>query len=251
MNQLFLGNAHGLLLKPYLLVERLGEGGTGHVFKARHLQLHRPVALKIIRRELLTEPDVVRRFYREIQLISQLTHPHVVHAYDAGPVGETHFLVMEYVRGVDLAKHVRQVGPLEAAAAIDYVRQAALGLAASSQARARAPRPEAAQPLADARRFRAKLPSRGDRAAARAIGRNDGSGARSTPWGRIKLLDLGLARFDLEGKAATSAADAGMTPVGAVLIGTLDYMAPSRRSTSTPPTSALTSTASVARSIFC
>jgi WD40 repeat protein/serine/threonine protein kinase len=206
VNQLFLGNAHGLVLKPYLLVERLGEGGTGHVFKARHLQLHRPVALKIIRRELLLEPDVVRRFYREIQLISQLTHPHVVHAYDAGPVGETHFLVMEYVRGVDLAKHVRLVGPLPAAAAIDYARQAALGLQHIHQH---------------------GLVHRDLKPHNLLLTREDGSGSGldHRPWGLVKLLDLGLARFNLEG-TADAAGDAGMTPVGAVLIGTLDYMAP-------------------------
>lgn len=207
LNQLFLGNAHNLLLRPYLLVERLGEGGTGHVFKARHLQLHRPVALKIIRRELLAEPDVVRRFYREIQLISQLTHPHVVHAYDAGPVGETHFLVMEYVRGDDLAKHVRHVGPLPAAAAIDYIRQAALGLQHIHQH---------------------GLVHRDLKPHNLLLTRDEGSSTalRERPYGLVKLLDLGLARFDLEGKAATAAIDTGMTPVGAVLLGTLDYMAP-------------------------
>lgn len=207
VNQLFLGNAHGLILKPYLLVERLGEGGAGQVFKARHLQLHRQVALKIIRRELLADPEVVRRFYREIQLISQLTHAHIVHAYDAGPVGDTHFLVMEFVRGVDLAKQVRLSGPLPAPAAIDYIRQAALGLQHIHQA---------------------GLVHRDLKPHNLLVSRAEGSSAGAYPWGVVKLLDLGLARFDFEGKAeaAGSTSRDGLTPVGAVLIGTLDYMAP-------------------------
>ena len=99
-NQLLAGRGAALVLGPYLVLERLGEGATGQVFKARHVHMRRVVAVKVIRPELLTDAEVVARFYREIQVISRLTHPHVVHAYDAGPVGRTHLLAMEYVEGV-------------------------------------------------------------------------------------------------------------------------------------------------------
>src|SRR5262249_10239372 len=90
-------------------------------------------------KELLTDADAIGRFYREIQVVSQLDHPNVIHANDAGPVaprsGEQgaesaagHFLAMEYVEGMDLAKLVKQGGPLPVAQACEYIPQAALGL---------------------------------------------------------------------------------------------------------------------------
>src|SRR5262249_25650025 len=92
VNQLFQGRGPQLVLGHYLLLERLGEGGTGQIFKARHLVMQRIVALKIIRKELLADNEVVGRFFREIQLVSQLAHPNVISAYDAGPVGQVYFL---------------------------------------------------------------------------------------------------------------------------------------------------------------
>src|SRR5262249_9859911 len=99
VNQLLQGSGQDLVLGPYRLLERLGEGGAGQVFKARHHKMNRIVALKLIRKELLADAEVVGRFYREIQIVSQLDHPNVVHAYDAGPFGTTHFLAMEFVEG--------------------------------------------------------------------------------------------------------------------------------------------------------
>src|SRR5262249_28729803 len=128
VNLLFQGRAADLMLGHYVVLERLGEGGTGQVFKARHQKLGRTVAVKVIRPELLTDPEVVARFYREVQVLSQMSHPNVVHAYDAGPIDATHFLAMEYVEGVDLDRRVKEQGPLPLALACDYIRQAALGL---------------------------------------------------------------------------------------------------------------------------
>ena len=103
-NQLLQGRGEELVLGPYLLLERLGEGGAGQVFKARHQKMDRIVALKIIRKELLSDAEAVGRFYREIQVVSQLDHPNVVRAYDAGPMGAGHFLAMEYAEGSDLGR---------------------------------------------------------------------------------------------------------------------------------------------------
>src|SRR5262249_45646824 len=121
VNRLLPGRGTELLLGPYVVLDRLGEGGTGQVFKAWHRSMERLVALKVIRRELLNDPEVVGRFYREIQIVSQLSHPNIVHAYDAGPIAGTHCLVMEYVEGTDLAKLVKQSGPLPVARACDYI----------------------------------------------------------------------------------------------------------------------------------
>jgi serine/threonine-protein kinase len=94
----------------YRLVEFLGAGGMGAVFKAEHLLLKRTVAIKVISRALFTDPGVAGRFGREMEAAGKLTHPNIVHAYDAEAVGDTHFLAMEYVEGVSLAKLLAQRG---------------------------------------------------------------------------------------------------------------------------------------------
>jgi len=128
INQLFQGRGQDLVLDQYILLERLGEGGMGQVFKARHLHLGRIVALKVIRRERLAKPEAARRFQREILAAAALSHPNIVAALDAGEVGGTHFMVMEFVHGTDLARLVKEHGPLPVAQACDVIRQAALGL---------------------------------------------------------------------------------------------------------------------------
>jgi serine/threonine-protein kinase len=128
VNQVLQGKGAELMLGPYVLLERLGEGGMGHVFKARHQLMNRIVAIKIIRKELLAHGDAVERFRREIRLAAQLDHPNLVRAYDAAQVGDTHFLVMEYAEGTDLQRLVQKSGPLPVVQACIYIRQAALGL---------------------------------------------------------------------------------------------------------------------------
>jgi serine/threonine-protein kinase len=128
VNQLLQGRGGELVLGEYLLLERLGEGGMGQVFKARHQLMNRIVALKVIRKDCLAGPDALRRFQREIQLAAQLNHPHLVRAEYAAQVGDTHFLVMEYAEGTDLHRLVQKAGPLPVEQACAYVRQAALGL---------------------------------------------------------------------------------------------------------------------------
>src|SRR3984885_11376705 len=128
-NQLLLGRAQELLLGSYVLLERLGEGGMGQVFKARNWKLGRIVAIKLIRKDRLSAREAVRRFHREIRVVAALSHPNIVHAFDADEVTGAHLLVMEYVDGaIDLARLVAQSGPLPVTQACDCIRQAALGL---------------------------------------------------------------------------------------------------------------------------
>jgi len=128
VNQLLLGRAAELALGPYRLIERLGEGFGGTVFKARHTRMNRIVALRSIRQELLADAQAIQQFYSQVEAASRLSHDNLVHAYDAGPIGATHFLAVEYVAGVDLARLVRQTGPLPPPQACDYIAQAAQGL---------------------------------------------------------------------------------------------------------------------------
>jgi serine/threonine-protein kinase len=126
--EILAGRGAGLSLGRYLLLERLGQGGMGEVFKARHTRLDRTVALKVIRKERLQDPGAVERFQREARAAARLSHPNVVPVHDADQAGETHFLVMEYVEGMSLARLVKHSGPLAVARACEYIRQAALGL---------------------------------------------------------------------------------------------------------------------------
>ena len=112
---------------PYELLEKLGEGGMGVVYKAMHSSLNKIVALKILPPDR-HNPQAISRFQREMKAVGKLDHPNIVRATDAGEVDGKHFLVMEYVDGVDLSKLLRCAGPLAAADACELVRQAAVGL---------------------------------------------------------------------------------------------------------------------------
>jgi WD40 repeat protein/serine/threonine protein kinase len=193
VNQLFQGRGPQLLLGSFVLLERLGEGGMGQVFKARHRKLGRIVALKLIRKERLDNPDAVRRFRREIEAASKLSHPNIVLALDADEVNDTHFFAMEYVEGIDLAKHVKKHGPLPVDVACAYIRQAALGLQHAH---------ERGMVHRDIKPHNLLL---------------------TAQTGTIKVLDMGLARLHSEAPAGMSSTS--LTEEGAVM-GTPDYMAP-------------------------
>jgi serine/threonine-protein kinase len=195
-NHLLQGRERDLVLGSYVLLERLGEGGMGQVFKARNWKLGRTVALKLIRKERLENADAVRRFHREIRLTAQLSHPNIVLAYDADEVNGAHFLTMEYVEGQDLSRHVKKHGPLSAPAACDYARQAALGLQHAHE--------------------------RG------LIHRDVKPGnLLLTAGGVVKVLDLGLARLGPE--SPTGEETTSLTEQGCVM-GTPDYLAPEQAS---------------------
>jgi serine/threonine protein kinase len=112
----------------YEVLGRLGEGGMGQVFKARHRRLNRVVAVKVIRPEQLGNPNSLRRFHREARAAARLSHPNIVEIFDAAEAGGTFLLAMEYVDGKDLAELVQTRGPLPVGIACEYIRQAGLGL---------------------------------------------------------------------------------------------------------------------------
>src|SRR5262249_14182133 len=115
VNQIFAGQAAGLVLGQYRIQERIGAGGMGQVFKPRHQAMGRTVALKVIRKDRLENETAVRRFQREIQIAAQLIHPNIVMSYDADTIAGTHFFAMEYVEGKDLTRFVKDKGPLPVA----------------------------------------------------------------------------------------------------------------------------------------
>jgi len=91
---LYQDKADGLLLGNYLILDKLGAGGMGQVFRARHRRMDRVVAIKVLSKKLLDSPDAVARFQREVKAAARLAHPHIVTAYDADEAGGMHFLVM-------------------------------------------------------------------------------------------------------------------------------------------------------------
>ncbi len=190
--RLLQGRGADLLLGPYLLLDRLGQGGMGEVFKARHQLMNRVVALKVIRKDLLADPTSQLRFIREIQAAAQLSHPNIVMAHDAAQVGDSHFFAMEYVEGTDLNRLVERQGRLPVATACEYIRQVALGLQHAH---------ERGLVHRDIKPSNLLLSFRG------------------AEKGNVKILDMGLARF------ARDSVHTALTETGAV-IGTPDYLAP-------------------------
>ena len=100
----------GLRIGNYDVLDRLGSGGMGTVFKARHRRMRRVVALKVLARQHCEDPMFVNRFQREVQTLAQLTHPNIVAAYDADEAEVGHFLVMEFVDGADLSTSSSHAG---------------------------------------------------------------------------------------------------------------------------------------------
>jgi tRNA A-37 threonylcarbamoyl transferase component Bud32 len=184
------GRLAELQLGEYVILSKLGEGGMGIVYKARHRRMDRIVALKVLDAKILSAPEALRRFKREVQAAARLNHPNIVLAFDASEDAGRHYLVMEYVEGTNMRRYVSQHGRLSLADALDAILQAARGLEYAHQQKIvhRDIKPD--NLLRDA-------------------------------TGRIRVLDLGLARL---GDRAASAA-ATITASGS-LMGTLEFMAP-------------------------
>jgi len=238
VNQLLKGKGGDLLLGSYVLLERLGEGGMGTVYKARNWKLGQIVAVKLIRADRLKSVNGVRRFQREIRAAAQLDHPNIVSALDADEVAGAHLLVMEYVAGgIDLHRLVKERGPLAIDDACHSIRQAALGLQHAFE-RGLVHRDIKPHNL---------LVSGGVVSGGVVSGQLAGGGAgdsRAAAHGQpltthpspvhhsplnhspltthqVKILDFGLARLDDDSGESSST----LTQEGSVM-GTLDYIAP-------------------------
>jgi serine/threonine protein kinase len=176
-------------LGAYEILERLGQGGMGEVYRARHVHLDRPCALKMIAAAAQADAELLARFRTEALAAGRLEHPNLVRATDAGEAEGTWFLAMELLEGEDLARRTRRLGRWPAGEACEAIRQAALGLQHAHE------RGLVHRDVKPANLFRT----------------NDGV---------IKVLDLGLARLHAGRPAAAEG-----TSVGSFL-GTADYAAP-------------------------
>lgn len=180
----------GSQLAEYLLEEKLGEGGMGVVYRARHVKLGRMVAVKILAKGRVEDRQAIARFEREISAIGRVDHPNIVRALDAREVGGTRFLVMEFVEGLHLGDILRRCCPLAIADATHLVCQTAAGLQAAHE---------------------------------HGLVHRDikPSNLMLTANGLVKVLDLGLVRFS----SASDERNEEVTASGQAM-GTIDYMAP-------------------------
>ncbi len=108
----------------------LGRGGMGAVYRGRQVSVDRPAAIKVLKRELTSNPEFVKRFNREAALLAKLVDPHVVQVFGAGEAEGQHFYAMEYVEGEDFASQVRKGRTFS----VDEVLQVALQVARALQA---------------------------------------------------------------------------------------------------------------------
>jgi DNA-binding beta-propeller fold protein YncE/predicted Ser/Thr protein kinase len=118
----------------YRIEELIARGGMGVVYRATHLGLERPVALKVIARELADRPGFRERFLRESRLAARLDHPAVVPIYDSREVDGELLVAMRFVRGGDLRRLIDREGPLPAERALDLLAQVADALDAAHAA---------------------------------------------------------------------------------------------------------------------
>lgn len=173
-------------LRDYRLYRKLASGGMGSVYHAVHRNLEKQVAVKLLPPSAEHDARLALRFQQEMKAVGKLDHPNIVRALDAGEFEGRQFLVMEFVTGIDLSDLTEQV-KVRPSDAAEMVRQAALGL---------------------------------EHAHARGLVHRDvkPSNLMLTKTGRIKVLDLGLARFH----------DEQVSPLTGhnQILGTPDYMAP-------------------------
>ncbi len=128
VNQLLAGNGHELVIGPYHVLDKLGQGGLSSVYKGKHRETGNLVAIKIIKPEVFANPEGRQQFLQEVDAMARLDHPNVVQFCDADQFNDTFYFAMEYVDGTDMGKVVRLSGALPVHEACDYTRQAALGL---------------------------------------------------------------------------------------------------------------------------
>lgn len=209
----FQGKTEGLVLGRYVVQEKIGAGGMGQVYKAFDKRLERVVALKLVkvnalaaeaapqlpaangpRQVKLPAAEAVAQLFREAKTAARMQHPNIVTVHDADEAEGVFFVAMEYIDGRDLSAIVKERHPLPLEDAVDYIMQAARGLAYAH---------------------------------GRGVVHRDIKPANLVldSLGTIKILDLGLARHVDDAESESDTGQGGLTQAGQV-VGTVDFMSP-------------------------
>jgi serine/threonine-protein kinase len=122
-----------VLAERYRIVGMLGKGGMGEVYRADDLTLDQAVALKFLPEKVAQDPERRERFYNEVRVARQISHPNACRIYDIGQAEGQHFISMEYIDGEDLASLLRRIGRLPADKALEISRQMCAGVAAAHE----------------------------------------------------------------------------------------------------------------------
>lgn len=208
---LFANEWQMLSLGCYTILDRLGAGGVGDVYKAWDTVRGRVVALKVLRKHLDTREAAVRQFERELEVLPRLSHPNVIRTFEANKVGDLHYFAMEYVEGKDLCHYVQEAGPLPVEYASDYIRQVAQGLQHAHQYGL------VHRDIKPANLFLINPPL----PAAAGVGH-----VRRGPDPLVKIIDWGLARIRLPDENGSGHETPESEAEKGVLTGTADYISP-------------------------
>lgn len=180
--------SRGFQLGKYTLLDRLGAGGMSIVYLAENRLLSQKRALKVLPKSRVENSSYLARFYKEAQAAAKLDHPNIVKTYDIDHQDDQHFMVMEYVKGHDLSRWVKENGPLELNVALNYLKQAAIALSHAHQ---------------NGLIHRDVKPGN----------------FLIAPKQQLKLLDLGLAKSDSDSASLTMMHNE-------TIMGTADYLSP-------------------------
>jgi response regulator RpfG family c-di-GMP phosphodiesterase/tRNA A-37 threonylcarbamoyl transferase component Bud32 len=201
LKRILAGQTFGLVLGNYRVLDWIGSGGMGVVYKAEHVHMKRPVAIKVLVSEEVDNAVFLQRFSSEMQALAVLRHPNIVLAFDAGevqfpctPGKRLRYLVMEYVPGHNLEQYVIDHGPLPIPLACDFIRQASSGLRHAHEH---------------------GLIHRDIKPSNLLVTGLCGPGPHAVGAGQVKILDFGLARLCRRRCTAAHA-----------MLGTVDYMSP-------------------------
>ncbi|MSU80324.1 MAG: serine/threonine protein kinase [Gemmataceae bacterium] len=225
VNQLLAGNGDELVIGPYHVIDRLGQGGLSQVFHAKHAEAGNEVAVKMIRPEVFACAEGRQQFLQEIEAMARLDHANIVQFCDADQWKDTYYFAMEYVEGTDLGKLVRLSGALAVHEACDFIRQSATGLQHSYERNLvhRDIKPVnlflTHIPIANAAKKQAALLAAVREQDERSV--HPKSTMQMKPM--IKILDWGLATLR-NPKGAT--AELALENISKSIVGTADYLSP-------------------------
>ena len=189
--QILGGRGKSLTMGKYQILEKIGAGGMGQVYKAFHSNTERVVAIKVILGKGKIEPEVVKRFEREVKAAAKLVHSNIITVFDADQADGRIFMVMEYIKGDDLGELLRKKGQLSFSEVVDYILQAAKGLKYAHDQGVIHRDIKPGNILVDSR-------------------------------GNVKIVDMGLAKLESKGDEGSIS----MLTASASVMGTVDFMSP-------------------------